>query len=48
MTEIVFSRVVGPSKIKHSTAEIFFFFGVIIEEGYAVSNIYALKVYWYV
>lgn len=25
MTQIVFSRVVGPSKIKHSTAEIFFF-----------------------
>ena len=49
MTEIVFSRVVGTSKIRHSTAEIFsFFFGVIIEEGYAVSNIYALKVYWYV
>ena len=48
MTQIFFSRVVGPSEIKHSTAEIFFFFGVIIEEGYAVSNIYALKVYWYV
>ena len=26
MTEIVFSRVVGTSKIRHSTAEIFFFF----------------------
>ena len=25
MTEIVFSRVVGPSKIKHSTAENFLF-----------------------